>query len=53
MQLSDEMRAVTVAGIRHRDPTLDDEGVRRELLRILHGAELADELMAIPVDGDT
>lgn len=46
-QLSDDMRQVTVEGIRRRHPGLDSDGVRHELLRILHGPGLAAELMAM------
>ncbi len=44
-ELSDDMRTVTIEGIRRRHPNYDDEQVRHELLSILHGPELAAELM--------
>ena len=46
-QLSDDMREVTLGGIRTRHPELDDRGVRHEFLRLLYGSELAAELMTM------
>ncbi len=46
-QLSNDMRQVTVEGIRRRHPGLDSDGVHHELLQILHGPEVAAELMAM------
>jgi hypothetical protein len=39
-ELSDNLRAVTEAGIRHRHPEYDDRRVRLELIRIVLGPEL-------------
>jgi hypothetical protein len=47
LALSEEMRAVAVEGIKRRNPSFDDEEVRVELLRILHGTDLAEKLGAI------
>jgi hypothetical protein len=39
-ELSDNVRAVTEAGIRHRHPEYDDRRVRLELIRTVLGPEL-------------
>ena len=39
-QLSDDVRNVTLDGIRSRRPDLDTRGLRRELRRIMYGIEL-------------
>ena len=51
-QLSDDVRTLTLTGIRWRHPELDDCGVHREFLRILYGPELAAELTAMSVHDD-
>ena len=45
LALSEEVRRVAVDGIKQRDPSLDDEQVRAEWLRMLHGPDLAEELL--------
>lgn len=40
MEMADEAREISLAGIRSRQPELDDEGVRLEWLRLLHGEEV-------------
>lgn len=40
-EMADEVRQVTLAGIRHRNPEFSDAEVHREWLRILHGDALA------------
>jgi hypothetical protein len=40
-RMSDESRAVTLAGIRHRHPEWTESAVHRELLRLMLGAPLA------------
>jgi hypothetical protein len=44
--MSEEARQLTIAGIRARKPHLDDDGVRLELLRVLHGSSVVDEILA-------
>jgi hypothetical protein len=44
--MSEEAARLTIEGIKARHPTLDDDGVRRELLRILHGHRLAHLILA-------
>ena len=44
--MSEEARQLSIDGIRARKPHLDDEGVRRELLRLLHGRSMADVILA-------
>ena len=39
-ELSDNLRAVTEAGIRHRHPEYSDEQVRLALIRLMLGEEL-------------
>jgi hypothetical protein len=46
LSMSEETRGVAVGGIRTRDASLDEEGVRHVLLRILHGARLAAMIRA-------
>lgn len=41
LRMSDDSRAVTLAGIRHRHPDWTDDEVHLELLRLLLGPELA------------
>jgi hypothetical protein len=42
--MSDEIRAVTEAGIRHRHPEWTDDEVQAELARIVLGPALAKHL---------
>jgi hypothetical protein len=37
--MSDDMRAVALAGLRSRRPELNEEELRRELLRMMYGFE--------------
>lgn len=41
LAMSEDARGITLEGIRARCGWLDDDGVRRELLRIMLGASLA------------
>ena len=41
LRMSDDSRHVALAGIRHRHPEWTDDDVRRELLRLLLGRQLA------------
>jgi hypothetical protein len=43
-EMSDEIRAVTEAGIRHRHPEWTDDEVQAELARIVLGPALAKHL---------
>lgn len=40
LELSDDMRKVALAGLRNRRPELNEEELRRELLRLMYGFEL-------------
>jgi hypothetical protein len=44
--MSEEVRQLSIDGIRARKPHLDDDGVRCELLRLLHGRSVADAIVA-------
>jgi hypothetical protein len=37
LEMSDSMRNVALAGLRSRRPDLDEDGLSRELLRIMYG----------------
>jgi hypothetical protein len=43
-EMSDEARAISMAGVRHRHPDWTDERVRREVRHLLLGAELAQRV---------
>ncbi len=43
---SELVREAVVAGIRMRQPDLDDEGVKDEVIRIFYGDELAAKVRA-------
>jgi len=45
MEMAEEVKSITLAGITHRHPHFTPEQVHREWLRILHGDELAHELV--------
>ena len=45
LEMSEEARAVTLAGIRHRHPEWTDTAVHRELLRLMLGRELATTVL--------
>ena len=45
MAMSEEVRSVTVAGIRHRHPDWTDAAVHRELLRLMLGRDLATAVL--------
>ena len=40
IEMAEEVKQVTLAGIVHRNPDLSEDGVHREWLRILHGESL-------------
>jgi hypothetical protein len=42
IEMSDETRAIALAGLRRREPDLDDRAARMRLLRALFGAALTD-----------
>jgi hypothetical protein len=48
MEMSEEGRRVTLAGIRHRHPDWTDEAVHDELLRLLLGRELSSAVLDRP-----
>lgn len=45
MEMSEEGRRVTVAGIRHRHPDWNEAAVHEELLRLLLGRELSSSVL--------
>jgi hypothetical protein len=45
LEMSEEARQVTLAGIQHRHPDWTDAAVHRELLRLLLGGELASAVL--------
>lgn len=45
LEMSEESRQVTLAGIRHRHPDWTDAAVHRELLRLMLGRELATAVL--------
>lgn len=49
MKLTDEARAITEAGIRHRNPQWTNERVHEALLVLLLGRELARKVPASPL----
>ena len=40
LEMSESMRNVSLEGLRSRRPDLDDDGSRRELMRIMYGFQL-------------
>ena len=46
LRLSEEVKEIAIAGIRRRNPAMDEEAVTREWLRMLHGSRLAGVLAA-------
>ena len=40
LEMSESMCNVSLAGLRSRRPDLDDDGLRRELMRIMYGFRL-------------
>jgi len=42
MQMAEEAKQITLAGIVHRNPDFNADEVHREWLRILHGEALAN-----------
>lgn len=46
LTMSEEVRHITLNGIRSRNPAFDEAQVNFELLRILHGARLASIISA-------
>lgn len=53
LQISDDVRSLSRHGIRMRCPELDEQGAHHEFLRILYGADLAAELIAISTRDDS
>lgn len=45
LEMSEEGRQVTLAGIRHRHPDWTDAAVHRELLRLMLGRDLATAVL--------
>lgn len=45
LEMSEDGRRVTLAGIRHRHPDWTDAAVHRELLRLMLGPELASAVL--------
>ncbi len=45
MEMAEEVKQVTLAGIIHRNPGFTPADVHREWLRILHGEAMAQQLM--------
>lgn len=48
LEMSNEARAISEAGIRHRNPDWTDEEVHEALLVLLLGGELARKVLASP-----
>ena len=44
MEMAEEVKHITLAGIAHRNPEMTEEAVHAEWLRILHGDDLAQRL---------
>ena len=53
VEMSDEIRAVTEAGIRHRHPAYRDEEVRAALAAIVLGREVAAPRRSRPAGSST
>jgi hypothetical protein len=49
LEMSEEARAISAAGIRHRHPDWTDEQVHEALLVLLVGGELARYVLASPL----
>ena len=47
LEMSEEIRQISVDGIRSRNPYFDEVQVRLELLRVLHGNRLAHHLSEV------
>ena len=47
VQLSEEVRAITIAGIRSRDPAIEPSELRHRFMVVLHGRALADEILGV------
>jgi len=45
-QMSDDSRAVTLSGIRHRHPDWSEAAIQEELLRLMLGRDLAATVLA-------
>ncbi len=45
MAMADEVKEVTKVGIRMRNPSYDEASVHRQWFAILHGHQLADQLL--------
>jgi hypothetical protein len=48
LEMSEEARQVSLAGIRHRHPDWTDAAVHRELLRLMLGRQLATAVLERP-----
>jgi hypothetical protein len=51
LEMSEDARAISAAGIRHRNPDWTDEQVRQALLVLLLGGELARKVLLPPIGG--
>ena len=45
MAMADEVKLVTLAGIRMRNPKFDEKAVHRAWFTILHGPEMTTEIL--------
>lgn len=45
IEMAEEVKQITVAGIAHRNPSFTPAEIHREWLRILHGESMAQLLM--------
>jgi hypothetical protein len=45
MAMADEVKQITVTGIRMRNPELDEEAVYRAWFTILHGTDMTTEIL--------
>jgi len=45
MQMAEEVKQVTLAGIAHRNPDASPEEIHREWLLLLHGPDIVDLLV--------
>lgn len=44
MEMAEEVKQITLAGIAHRNPGANSREIHQEWLRILHGADMVDRL---------
>jgi len=45
MAMADEVKQITLAGIRMRNPELDEDAVHRAWFTILHGPDMTTEVL--------